>query len=136
MTIKKDYDDLERLEQAYMSCWGITDDIKKISLYSENIEKDILSLRDVYNIKFKELSNCVDEVDKNLYNLREAWEEMRPGKNKEELEEIEDRPFASPTIDIDEVGFGCGQIEPYNSEYDDELDKDLFGNVVLGEDGC
>ena len=33
MTIKKDYDDLEKLEQAYMSCWGITDDIKKISLY-------------------------------------------------------------------------------------------------------
>ena len=135
MTIKKDYDDLEKLEQAYMSCWGITDDIKKISLYSENIEKDIMSLRDVYDIKFKELANCVDEVDNNLYNLREAWEEMRPGKNKEELE---DRPFASPTIDIDEVGFGYGggQIYSYDSEYSNELDKDLFGNVVLGEDGC
>jgi len=103
MTIKKDYDDLEKLEQAYMSCWGITDDIKKISLYSENIEKDIMSLRDVYDIKFKELANCVDEVDNNLYNLREAWEEMRPNKVAEK-EEVSD--------------------------------KDLFGNVVLGEDGC
>jgi hypothetical protein len=86
-----------------MSCWGITDDIKKISLYSENIEKDIMSLRDVYDIKFKELANCVDEVDKNLYNLREAWEEMRPDKV---------------------------------AEREDKLDKDLFGNVALGEDGC
>ena len=103
MTIKKDYDDLERLEQAYMSCWGITDDIKKISLYSENIEKDIMSLRDVYDIKFKELANCVDEVDKNLYNLREAWEEMRPDKV---------------------------------AERENKLDKDLFGNVSIGEDGC
>ena len=103
MTIKKDYGDLERLEQAYMSCWGITDDIKKISLYSENIEKDIMSLRDVYDIKFKELANCVDEVDKNLYNLREAWEEMRPYKV---------------------------------AEREDKLDKDLFGNVSIGEDGC
>jgi hypothetical protein len=86
-----------------MSCWGITDDIKKISLYSENIEKDIMSLRDVYDIKFKELANCVDEVDKNLYNLREAWEEMRPDKV---------------------------------AEREDKLDKDLFGNVSIGEDGC
>ena len=39
-----------------------------------------MSLRDVYDIKFRELSNCVDEVDKNLYNLREAWEEMRPDR--------------------------------------------------------
>ena len=82
---------------------GITDDIKKISLYSENIEKDIMSLRDVYDIKFRELSNCVDEVDKNLYNLREAWEEMRPDKV---------------------------------AERENKLDKDLFGNVALGEDGC
>ena len=103
MTIKKDYDDLERLEQAYMSCWGITDDIKKISLYSENIEKDIMSLRDVYDIKFKELANCVDVGDNNLYNIREAWEEMRPDKV---------------------------------AEREDKLDKDLFGNVALGEDGC
>ena len=62
-----------------------------------------MSLRDVYDIKFKELANCVDEVDKNLYNLREAWEEMRPDKV---------------------------------AEREDKLDKDLFGNVAIGEDGC
>ena len=95
--------DLDRLEQSMYDCWNITDDIKKILDVSDNIEDDVRALMKVYNIKFKVLENNVDEVDTNLTNLRETWEEMRPNKVAEK-EEVSD--------------------------------KDLFGNVVLGEDGC
>jgi len=95
--------DLDRLEQSMYDCWNITDDIKKILDVSDNIEDDVRALMKVYNIKFKVLENNVDEVDTNLTNLRETWEEMRPNKVAEK-EEVSD--------------------------------KDLFGNIVLGEDGC
>ena len=95
--------DLDRLEQSMYDCWNITDDIKKILDVSDNIEDDVRALMKVYNVKFKVLENNVDEVDTNLTNLRETWEEMRPNKVAEK-EEVSD--------------------------------KDLFGNIVLGEDGC
>jgi flagellin-specific chaperone FliS len=84
-------------------CWNITTDIAKILDISDNIEDDVRALIKVYNVKFKFLASAVDDVDHNLTNLRETWEEMRPDR------------FA---------------------ENEDKSDKDLFGNVVLGEDGC
>ena len=39
----------------------------------------------VYDIKFKVLANNVDEVDNNLTNLRETWEEMRPDRVAERM---------------------------------------------------
>ena len=32
----------------------------------------------VYDMKFRILSENLDEVDKNLINLRETWQEMKP----------------------------------------------------------
>ena len=96
-------EDLDRLEESMYDCWNVTEDIKKILDVSDNIEDDVRALIKVYNVKFKVLASNVDEVDTNLTNLRETWEEMRPDKVAEK-EEVSD--------------------------------KDLFGNVVLGEDGC
>ena len=45
---------------------------------SDNTEEDIKALTKVYDIKFKVLSENLDEVDKNLCNLRQTWEEMKP----------------------------------------------------------
>ena len=73
-----DREDLDELEESMYECWNITSDIKNILDVSENIEDDIRALMKVYNIKFKVLSNSVDEVDTNLINLRETWQEMRP----------------------------------------------------------
>ena len=98
-----DREDLDRLEESMYDCWNITSDIQKILDVSDNIEDDVRALMKVYNVKFKVLENNVDEVDTNLTNLRETWEEMRPNKVAEK-EEVSD--------------------------------KDLFGNIVLGEDGC
>ena len=95
-------EDLDRLEESMYDCWNITSDIKNILDVSENIEDDVRALMKVYNIKFKVLANSVDEVDTNLINLRETWEEMRPDRVAEK----------------------------------EVLDKDLFGNTVIGEDGC
>ena len=73
-----DREDLDELEESMYECWNITSDIKNILDVSENIEDDIRALMKVYNIKFKVLANNVDEVDTNLINLRETWQEMRP----------------------------------------------------------
>ena len=73
-----DRKDLDELEESMYECWNITSDIKNILDVSENIEDDIRALMKVYNIKFKVLANSVDEVDTNLINLRETWQEMRP----------------------------------------------------------
>ena len=76
--MKVDREDLDELEESMYECWNITSDIKNILDVSENIEDDIRALMKVYNIKFKVLANNVDEVDINLINLRETWQEMRP----------------------------------------------------------
>ena len=104
MSIEIKKDDLEDLEESMYDCWNITTDIAKILDISDNIEDDVRALIKVYNVKFKFLASAVDDVDHNLTNLRETWEEMRPDK--------------------------------WVAENEDKSDKDLFGNVVLGEDGC
>ena len=76
--MKVDREDLDELEESMYECWNITSDIKNILDVSKNIEDDIRALMKVYNIKFKVLANSVDEVDTNLINLRETWQEMRP----------------------------------------------------------
>jgi len=76
--MKVDREDLDELEESMYDCWNITSDIKNILDVSDNIEDDIRALMKVYNIKFKVLANSVDEVDTNLINLRETWQEMRP----------------------------------------------------------
>ena len=76
--MKVDREDLDELEESMYECWNITSDIKNILDVSDNIEDDVRALIKVYNIKFKVLANSVDEVDTNLINLRETWQEMRP----------------------------------------------------------
>ena len=76
--MKVDREDLDELEESMYDCWNITSDIKNILDVSEKIEDDVRALMKVYNIKFKVLANSVDEVDTNLINLRETWQEMRP----------------------------------------------------------
>ena len=73
-----DREDLDKLEQSMYDCWNITTDIKNTLKVSDNTEEDIKALTKVYDIKFKVLSENLDEVDKNLCNLRQTWEEMKP----------------------------------------------------------
>ena len=78
MSVEIKKDDLEDLEESMYDCWNITTDIAKILDISDNIEDDVRALIKVYNVKFKFLASAVDDVDHNLINLRETWEEMRP----------------------------------------------------------
>ena len=71
-------EDLDKLEQSMYDCWNITTDIKNILRVSDNTEEDMKALATVYDMKFKILSENLDEVDKNLINLRETWQEMKP----------------------------------------------------------
>ena len=73
-----DRDDLDKLEQSMYDCWNITSDIKNILKVSDNPEEDMKAIATVYDMKFRILSENLDEVDKNLINLRETWQEMKP----------------------------------------------------------
>ena len=73
-----DREDLDKLEQSMYDCWNITTDIKNILRVSDNTEKDMKALATVYETKFKILEKNLDDVDTNLVNLRETWQEMRP----------------------------------------------------------
>ena len=73
-----DREDLDKLEQSMYDCWNITTDIKNILRVSDNTEEDIKALATVYETKFKILEKNLDDVDTNLVNLRETWQEMRP----------------------------------------------------------
>ena len=73
-----DREDLDKLEQSMYDCWNITTDIKNILRVSDNTEEDMKALAIVYETKFKILEKNLDDVDTNLVNLRETWQEMRP----------------------------------------------------------
>ena len=73
-----DREDLDKLEQSMYDCWNITTDIKNILRVSDNTEEDMKALATVYETKFKILEKNLDDVDTNLINLRETWQEMRP----------------------------------------------------------
>ena len=73
-----DREDLDKLEQSMYDCWNITTDIKNILRVSDNTEEDMKALATVYETKFKILEKNLDDVDTNLVNLRETWQEMRP----------------------------------------------------------
>ena len=107
-----DREDLDELEESMYECWNITSDIKNILDVSENIEDDIRALMKVYNIKFKVLANNVDEVDTNLINLRETWQEMRPTHSSPMTENWKDEE---------------DQLEMFRKEEE---------NYYMGESGC
>ena len=73
-----DREDLDKLEQSMYDCWNITTDIKNILRVSDNTEEDMKALATVYETKFKILEKNLDDVDTNLVNLRETWQEMKP----------------------------------------------------------
>ena len=110
--MKVDREDLDELEESMYDCWNITSDIKNILDVSENIEDDIRALMKVYNIKFKVLANNVDEVDTNLINLRETWQEMRPTHSSPMTENWKDEE---------------DQLEMFRKEEE---------NYYMGESGC
>ena len=110
--MKVDREDLDELEESMYECWNITSDIKNILDVSENIEDDVRALMKVYNIKFKVLANNVDEVDTNLINLRETWQEMRPTHSSPMTENWKDEE---------------DQLEMFRKEEE---------NYYMGESGC
>ena len=106
-----DREDLDKLEQSMYDCWNITTDIKNILRVSDNTEEDMKALATVYETKFKILEKNLDDVDTNLVNLRETWQEMRP---------------THPDV--------------MTEHWDDEEQLELFRkedeNYYMGENGC
>ena len=107
-----DREDLDKLEQSMYDCWNITTDIKNILRVSDNTEEDMKALATVYETKFKILEKNLDDVDTNLVNLRETWQEMRPTHPDVMTENWDDEE---------------DQIEMFRKEEE---------NYYMGESGC
>ena len=105
-------EDLDKLEQSMYDCWNITSDIKNILKVSDNPEEDMKAIATVYDMKFRILSENLDEVDTNLINLRETWQEMKPTHPDAMTENWDD----------DEE-----QLEMFGEEKE---------NYYMGENGC
>ena len=110
--MKVDREDLDKLEQSMYDCWNITTDIKNILKVSDNTEEDMKAIATVYDMKFRILSENLDEVDTNLINLRETWQEMRPTHPDVMTENWDDEE---------------DQIEMFRKEEE---------NYYMGESGC
>ena len=106
-----DREDLDKLEQSMYDCWNITTDIKNILRVSDNTEEDMKALATVYETKFKILEKNLDDVDTNLVNLRETWQEMKPTHPDVMTEHWDDEE----------------QLEMFNKEEE---------NYYMGESGC
>ena len=106
-----DREDLDKLEQSMYDCWNITTDIKNILRVSDNTEEDMKALATVYETKFKILEKNLDDVDTNLVNLRETWQEMRP---------------THPDV----------MTEYWDDEEQLELFRKEDENYYMGENGC
>ena len=105
-------EDLDKLEQSMYDCWNITSDIKNILKVSDNPEEDMKAIATVYDMKFRILSENLDEVDKNLINLRETWQEMKPTHPDAMTENWDDEEE---------------QLEMFGEEKE---------NYYMGENGC
>ena len=110
--MKVDREDLDKLEQSMYDCWNITTDIKNILKVSDNTEEDMKAIATVYDMKFRILSENLDEVDTNLINLRETWQEVRPTHPDVMTENWDDEE---------------DQIEMFRKEEE---------NYYMGESGC
>ena len=110
--MKVDREDLDKLEQSMYDCWNITTDIKNILKVSDNTEEDMKAIATVYDMKFRILSENLDEVDTNLINLRETWQEMRPTHSSPMTENWKDEE---------------DQLEMFRKEEE---------NYYMGESGC
>ena len=105
-------EDLDKLEQSMYDCWNITSDIKNILKVSDNPEEDMKAIATVYDMKFRILSENLDEVDTNLINLRETWQEMKPTHPDAMTENWDDEEE---------------QLEMFGEEKE---------NYYMGENGC
>ena len=68
----------DEMESSVHDCWSITTDITTILKYSDDITRDIQSLTDVYDVKFRKLMDEVDQLLDELHNVRDTYDELKP----------------------------------------------------------
>ena len=101
----------DEMESSVHDCWSITTDIATILKYSDDITRDIQSLTDVYDIKFRKLMDEVDQLLDELHNVRDTYDELKPifdGK-KDDDDMVDKDLFGNPPdsdVGLDNVYIG------------------------------
>ena len=89
----------DEMESSVHDCWSITTDITTILKYSDDITRDIQSLTDVYDVKFRKLMDEVDQLIDELQNVRDTYNELKPvfdEKNHDDNFHLQTDLFGNP----------------------------------------
>ena len=88
----------DEVQNTVAECWSVTTDIRAILKYSDDVSRDLLSLTDVYNNKFKKLMDDVDSLIDELHNIRDTYNELKPVFDKKDSV-VDDKDLFGNPID-------------------------------------
>ena len=94
----------DEMEGSVHDCWSITSDITTILKYSDDIERDLLSLTDLYNVKFKKLMDEVDQLLDELHSVRDTYDELKPIFDGKGGDPADKNFLLTPIVDKDLFG--------------------------------
>ena len=94
----------DEMESSVHDCWSITTDIATILKYSDDITRDIQSLTDVYDIKFRKLMDEVDQLLDELHNVRDTYDELKPIFDGKDGDTADKDFLLTPIVDKDLFG--------------------------------
>ncbi len=87
----------DEMESSVHDCWSITTDITTILKYSDDITRDIQSLTDVYDVKFRKLMDEIDQLIDELQNVRDTYNELKPVFDEKDNDDWPDKDlFGNP----------------------------------------
>ena len=91
----------DEVHDSVGECWSVTTDIRAILKYSDDLDRDLQSLTDVYNNKFKKLMDDVDSLIDELHNIRDTYDELKPVFDKTAQESLDVDLFGNPVTTHD-----------------------------------
>ena len=117
----------DEMENSVHDCWSVTTDIETILKYSDDTERDLLSLTDVYNVKFKKLMDDVDLLLDELHNIRDTYDELKPIFDEKDGDTADKDFLLTPIVDKDLFGnpsdSGVGLDNVYIGSFGDKNDE-------------
>ena len=113
----------DEMESSVHDCWSVTTDIETILKYSDDTERDLLSLTDVYNVKFKKLMDDVDLLLDELHNIRDTYDELKPIFDGKDGDTADKDFLLTPVVDKDLFGNPTYQDNIYIGSFGDKNDE-------------
>ena len=113
----------DEVHDSIGECWSVTTDIRAILKYSDDLDRDLQSLTDVYNNKFKKLMDDVDMLIDELHNIRDTYDELKPIFDGKDGDTADKDFLLTPVVDKDLFGNPTYQDNIYIGSFGDKNDE-------------